>query len=81
MATYQVHFQANPDHWPTDPQQLLAHWEQTVQAVDALIETGALHAPHYISATEGYVRVDADSKSAAIAVTAPFFPPLVHGDR
>ena len=39
-----------------------------------LVEAGTLQAPDYISNTEGYVRVDADSKSAAIAVAAPFFP-------
>ena len=74
MATYQVHFQANPAQWPTDPQQFLAVWEQTAQAVDALIETGAMQAPNYITPSEGYVRLDADSKSAAIALVAPFFP-------
>ncbi len=74
MATYQLHFRANAALWPTDPQQLLALWEQTFQAADAQIETGAMQAPHFISSTEGYVLVDADSKSAALAVTARFFP-------
>ncbi len=74
MATYQLHFQANPALWPTDPQQLLALWERTIQAADALIETGAMQAPNFVSSTEGYVLVDADSKSAALAVTARFFP-------
>ena len=74
MATYQLHFQANPTLWPTDPQQLLALWEQAFQAADALIETGAMQAPRFISNTEGYVLVEADSKSAALAVAAPFFP-------
>ncbi len=74
MATYQLHFQANPTLWPTDPQQLLALWEQVFQAADALIETGAMQAPHFVSNTEGYVLVEADSKSAALAVAAPFFP-------
>ena len=74
MATYQVHFWANPTQWPSDPKQLLALWEQTAQAVDALVETGAMQPPQYITASEGYVRLDADSKSAAIALVAPFFP-------
>ena len=74
MATYQLHFQANPTLWPNDPQQLLALWEQTFQAADAQIETGAMQAPHFVSSTEGYVLVDADSKSAALAVAARFFP-------
>ncbi len=74
MATYQLHFRANAALWPTDPQQLLALWEQTFQAADAQIETGAMQAPHFVSSTEGYVLVDADSKSAALAVTARFFP-------
>ena len=74
MATYQLHFRANPALWPTDPQQLLALWEQTFQAADAQIETGAMQVPHFVSNTEGYVLVDADSKSAALAVAAPFFP-------
>jgi hypothetical protein len=74
MATYQLHFQANPSLWATDPQQLLASWEQTFQAADALMESGAMQAPNFISSTEGYVLVDADSKSAALAVAAQFFP-------
>lgn len=74
MATYQLHFQANPTLWPNDPQQLLALWEQAFQACDALIETGAMQAPRFVNTTEGYVLVEADSKSAALAVAAQFFP-------
>ena len=36
MATYQVHCHANPAQWPSDPKQLLALWEETAKAVDAL---------------------------------------------
>ena len=74
MATYQLHFRANAALWPTDPQQLLALWEQVFQGADALVETGALQAPNFVSATDGYALVEADSKSAAIAVAAQFFP-------
>ncbi len=74
MATYQIHFQANAAQWPTDPQQRLALWEQTAQAADALVETGVMRDLNFISASEGYVTVDGDSQSAAIAVAAAFFP-------
>ena len=74
MSTYQIHFQANTALWPTDPQDNLALWEQTAQGADAMLETGAMRDLFFISATEGYVCVDADTKSAAVAVAAAFFP-------
>ncbi len=74
MPTYQIHFKANPALWPTDPQENLALWEQTVQGADAMLETGAMKDLYFISATEGYVCVEADTKAAAVAVAAAFFP-------
>ena len=46
MATYQIHFHANPSQWPTDPKQLLALWEETAKAVDALAARGESPARH-----------------------------------
>ena len=69
-----LHFQANAAQWPTDPPERLALWEQSAQGADALIETGVFRDLTFISASEGYVFVDSDSKTAAIAVAASFFP-------
>ena len=74
MSIYQIHFQANPALWPTDPQENLALWEQTAEGADAALKTGAMRDLYFISASEGYVCVDADNKSAAVAVAAAFFP-------
>ena len=70
MPTYQIHFKANPALWPTDPQENLALWEQTVQGADAMLETGAMRDLYFVSATEGYVCVAADTKADAVAVAA-----------
>ncbi len=74
MSTFQIHFRANPALWPTDPQDSLALWERSAQGADAMLESGALRDLYFVSAAEGYANVDADSKSAAIAVCAAFFP-------
>jgi len=74
MATYQIHFKANPVLWPSDPKENLALWEQMSQGADALLATGTLQEIYVVSASEGYCRLESESKNAALAICATFFP-------
>ena len=74
MATYQIHFKANPVLWPSNPKDSLAAWEQTSQGGDTLLATGAMQEIRMVSASEGYARLEAESATAALAICATFFP-------
>ena len=72
MALYQLHYKANPVLWPSDPKENLAMWEETSQAAENLLASGTMHDLHLVTPTEGYARVKAESKTAALAIAASF---------
>ena len=74
MAMYQIHFKANPVLWPSDPKENLAVWENSAEGGRAALESGLLQEIYMVSASEGYCRLESDSKMAALAVAATFFP-------
>ena len=74
MPLYQLHYKANPVLWPSDPKENLAMWEETSQAAEDLLASGTMHDLHLVTPTEGYARVKAESKTAALAIAASFFP-------
>jgi hypothetical protein len=74
MAIYQIHFKANPALWPTDPKEKLAISEGAFQGADDLLAAGAMQEVCWVSASEGYARVEASSAAGALAICAMFFP-------
>ena len=74
MATYQIHFKANPALWPTGPKEKLAISEGVFQGADDLLAMGAMQEVCWVSASERYARVEANSAAGALAVCAMFFP-------
>ena len=74
MALYQIHFNANPVLWPTDPKERLAVTEAAFQGGEGLLTTGAMQEIAWVSSSEGYARVEADSAAGALAICAMFFP-------
>ena len=74
MAIYQIHFKANPALWPTGPKEKLAISEGAFQGADDLLAAGAMQEVCWVSASEGYARVEANSAAGALAICAMFFP-------
>lgn len=74
MATYLIHYHANPALWPSDPHESVALWEQSIAGADQLIASGVLRDMYVVDATQGFGTMDAESKSEVLAVVAPFFP-------
>ena len=74
MATYIVNWQANPAVWPSDPNDVLAVWEQAAAGGDMMLASGAFTEIRWTSNIAGYAIVECDSKADAIAVCTPFFP-------
>ena len=74
MAICQIHFKANPALWPTGPKEKLAISEGVFQGADDLLAMGAMQEVCWVSASERYARVEANSAAGALAVCAMFFP-------
>ena len=74
MAVYQIHFKANPVLWPTDPKERLAVSEGAFQGGEDLLAAGAMQEVAWVSSSEGYARVEADTAAGALAICAMFFP-------
>ena len=49
-------------------------WEETSQVAEDLLASGTMHDLHLVTPTEGCARVKAESKTAALAIAASFFP-------
>ena len=78
MATYLIHFKANPVAWPNNPQDVLGVWEGAVAGADQQLQSGQLKDILCISVTEGYAVAECNSKAEAIGLATPFFPWFSH---
>ena len=74
MAMSQIHFKANPVLWPSDPKENLALWENLAEKGKVALESGLMQEVYMVSASEGYCRLESDSKMAALAIAATSFP-------
>ena len=80
MPMYINHFTCNAEAWPTDREAALKAWNDMVGDADALVdEDSPVKFTGWISNTEGYVLLEADSKAEIIQVCARFWP-LFHND-
>ncbi|MCP4327237.1 MAG: hypothetical protein GY791_02210 [Alphaproteobacteria bacterium] len=80
MPMYINHFTCNAAAWPTDRDREIAAWTDMVGAADELVEgPSAVKFTGWISNTEGYVLLEADSKAEVIRLCAKFWP-LFHND-
>ena len=80
MPHYINHFTCNSDAWPTDHEKQMAVWQAMVGDADKLVqEDSPVKFTGWISNTEGYVLVEADSKAEVIGVCARFWP-FFHND-
>ena len=77
---YINHFTCNPSAWPTDREAEIAAWNDMVgDADDLVVGEGPVKFTGWISNTEGYVLLEADSKAEVIGICAQFWP-LFHND-
>ena len=74
MATYLIHWRANPANWPTDPKELQAVWETAAAGGDTMLASGAFKEIRWTDNTAGYAIAECDSKAEALALCTPFFP-------
>ncbi len=74
MATYLIHWKANPDNWPSDPKEVQAVWDAVAGGGDMMLANGGFTEIRWISNTSGYCIAECDSKAEALAVCTPFFP-------
>ena len=80
MPTYITHFTCNYEAWPTDRDGQKAAWTKTVRDADENVkEDGPVKFIGWISNSEGYALLEAESKAEVIKVCARFWP-LFHND-
>ena len=74
MATYLIHWEANPENWPSNPNEIQAVWEQACAGGDMQLASGGLKEIRWLSDIAGYAVAECDSKADAMALVTPFFP-------
>ena len=80
MPMYINHFTCMPSAWPTDRESEIAAWTDTLADSSQLVEgDDPVKFTGWISNTEGYVLLEADSKAEVIGICAQFWP-LFHND-
>ncbi len=80
MPMYITHFTCMPSAWPTDRESEIAAWTANLaDATDLVKKDGPVKFTGWISNTEGYALVEADSKAEVIGICAQFWP-LFHND-
>ncbi len=80
MPMYINHFTCNAEAWPTDHEAAVKVWNDMVGDADTLVEEDSpVRFTGWISNSEGYVLLEADSKAEIIGVCARFWP-LFHND-
>ncbi len=80
MPHYINHFTCDPGVWPKDHEGEIAVWKKMVGDADQLVEEDSpVIFTGWISNTEGYVLLEADSKAEVIQVCAQFWP-YFHND-
>ena len=80
MPMYVNHFKVNPTSWPVDREGLIAAWKDMVADADQLVqEDSPVKFTGWISNSEGYVLLEADSKAEIIGICAKFWP-MFHND-
>lgn len=80
MPHYINHFTCNPNSWPSGREEHIAAWKAMVSdATDLVEDDSPVKFTGWISNTEGYVLLEANSKAEVIQVCARFWP-LFHND-
>lgn len=75
MPHYINHFTTNHDAWPEDRDDLVATWKAMLGDSDTLLSSDSpVKFIGWISNTEGYVLLEADSKTEIIEVCSRFWP-------
>ena len=75
MPRYISHFTCNTSAWPTDHKGQIAAWTEMTRDSNELVEgDSAVKFTGWISNTEGYVLLEADSKAEVIRLCAKFWP-------
>jgi hypothetical protein len=80
MPFYINHFTCNAAAWPTDHKSEISAWTDMVGDANELVEgDSSVKFTGWVSNTEGYVLLEAGSKTEVIRLCARFWP-LFHND-
>jgi len=75
MPHYINHFTCNPNAWPADRKGQIAAWKAMVGDANQLVDKDSpVKFTGWISNTEGYVLLEANSKAEVIQICARFWP-------
>lgn len=80
MPMYINHFKCNPSAWPADPKERLKVWKTLLGDADEMLGSeGPVKYTGWISNTEGYSLLEAETKAEIIGLCTKFWP-YFHND-